>query len=106
MALKIASMKRLWTLTFLGIVIALIGFIVRPPAPRPFDPAFLRLSPLEIARLPLVVRFDQPMGSEHGALIGHLARANPHWKLFERPAESLAAHRFGAGDHAGLPTLG
>ena len=68
MALKIASMKRLWTLTFLGIVIALIGFIVRPPAPRPFDPAFLRLSPLEIARLPLVVRFDQPMGSEHGAL--------------------------------------
>jgi len=29
-------------------------------------------------------------GSEHGALIGHMARANPHWKLFVRPAESLA----------------
>ncbi len=35
---------------------------------RPLDPAFLRLSPLEIAGLPLAVRFDQPMGSEHGAL--------------------------------------
>ncbi len=68
MALKIASMKHFWTLTFLGIVIALIGYIVSSPAPRPFDPAFLRLSPLEIARLPLAVRFDQPMGGEHGAL--------------------------------------
>lgn len=33
-----------------------------------FDPAFLRLSPAEIGRLPLAVRFDAPMGSEHGAL--------------------------------------
>jgi hypothetical protein len=33
-----------------------------------FDPAFLRLSPVEIGRLPLAVRFDAPMGSEHGAL--------------------------------------
>ncbi len=32
----------------------------------------------------------QDDGSEHGSLIGHMARANPHWKLFERPAESLA----------------
>lgn len=37
------------------------------PAP-PFDPAFLRLSPLEIVSLPLAVRFDPPMGSEHAAL--------------------------------------
>ncbi len=29
-------------------------------------------------------------GSEHGVLIGHLARANAHWRLFARPAESLA----------------
>lgn len=29
-------------------------------------------------------------GSEHGTLIGHMARANGHWKLFERAAESLA----------------
>lgn len=35
---------------------------------RPFDPAFIRLTALEIAQLPLATRFDQPMGSEHGAL--------------------------------------
>ncbi|MFO1082085.1 MAG: FMN-binding negative transcriptional regulator [Reyranellaceae bacterium] len=29
-------------------------------------------------------------GPPHGSLIGHLARANPHWKLFARPAPSLA----------------
>lgn len=34
---------------------------------RPLDPAFLRLSPLEIVRLPLAVRFDYPMGTVHGA---------------------------------------
>jgi transcriptional regulator len=32
----------------------------------------------------------QADGSEHGSLIGHMARANDHWKLFDRPAESLA----------------
>lgn len=32
----------------------------------------------------------QEDGSAHGSLIGHMARANPHWKLFARPAESLA----------------
>lgn len=38
-------------------------------APKaPFDPAFLRLSPSEMGRLPLAARFDAPMGSEHGAL--------------------------------------
>ena len=36
--------------------------------PKPLDPAFLRLSPMEVAMLPLAVRFDPPMGSEHGAL--------------------------------------
>lgn len=35
---------------------------------RPLDPAFLRLSPLEVAGLPLAVRFDHPMGSHHAAL--------------------------------------
>ncbi|WP_395745835.1 M23 family metallopeptidase [Prosthecobacter sp.] len=35
---------------------------------KPLDPAFVRLSPLEVATLPLAVRFDMPMGSEHGAL--------------------------------------
>jgi transcriptional regulator len=37
--------------------------------------------------LPLLWQDD---GSAHGSLIGHLARANPHWKLFARDAVSLA----------------
>lgn len=37
------------------------------PKPRPLDPAFQRLSPLETATLPLATRFDMPLGSEHGA---------------------------------------
>lgn len=41
---------------------------LRQRAMSPLDPAFLRLSPLEIAGLPLATRFDQPLGSEHGAL--------------------------------------
>jgi transcriptional regulator len=32
----------------------------------------------------------QDDGSEHGSLIGHMARANAHWKLFARDADSLA----------------
>ncbi|CAN5921155.1 FMN-binding negative transcriptional regulator [soil metagenome] len=32
----------------------------------------------------------QDDGSEHGSLIGHMARANAHWKLFARPLGSLA----------------
>lgn len=34
----------------------------------PFDPALVRLSPVEVASLPLAVRFDHPLGSAHGAL--------------------------------------
>jgi transcriptional regulator len=29
-------------------------------------------------------------GSPHGSLLGHMARANDHWQLFARGAESLA----------------
>lgn len=32
----------------------------------------------------------QDDGSAHGSLIGHMARANPHWQLFTRGPESLA----------------
>ena len=32
----------------------------------------------------------QDDGTPHGTLLGHMARANAHWKLFARPAESLA----------------
>lgn len=35
---------------------------------KPFDAAFVRLSPVEIAALPEAARWDMPMGSEHGAL--------------------------------------
>ncbi len=38
-----------------------------PPA-KPFDAAFVRLSAVEIAALPLATRFESPLGSEHGAL--------------------------------------
>jgi hypothetical protein len=34
----------------------------------PFDAAFLRLTPAEIASLPLAVRFEAPVGSEQAAL--------------------------------------
>lgn len=37
------------------------------PAP-PFDAAFVRLSPMEAAGLPLATRFTAPMGAENGAL--------------------------------------
>jgi len=33
-----------------------------------FDPAMVRLNPIEIATLPEAVRWDMSMGSEHGAL--------------------------------------
>jgi len=36
--------------------------------PRPFDAAFIRLSPQEVAQLPTAVRFDHPLGSQHAAL--------------------------------------
>lgn len=42
-----------------------------PPANEPmpsFEPALVRLRPEEITKLPLAVRWDMPMGSEHGAL--------------------------------------
>jgi len=32
----------------------------------------------------------QDDGSANGSLIGHMARANPHWQLFARGPESLA----------------
>ena len=35
---------------------------------RPFDAAFIRLSPLEIASLPEAVRFDYPLGSQNAAM--------------------------------------
>lgn len=34
----------------------------------PLDPAFLRLTPMEMATLPVAARFDMPLGAENGAL--------------------------------------
>ena len=50
----------------------LLGFCDQsePPATAdtpPLDAAFVRLSPLEAAALPVAVRFDAPMGTEAGA---------------------------------------
>ncbi len=39
-----------------------------PAAAKPFDAAFVRLSPDEMVSLPLAVRFDPPLGGERGAL--------------------------------------
>jgi murein DD-endopeptidase MepM/ murein hydrolase activator NlpD len=36
--------------------------------PVPFDAAYVRLSPVEVAALPLAARFDPPLGGERGAL--------------------------------------
>ncbi len=36
--------------------------------PPPFDAAFLLMRPADVARTPLAVRFDSPLGSEHAAL--------------------------------------
>ena len=36
--------------------------------PKPFDAAFIRLTPREIVTLPWAVRFDQPLGSANAAL--------------------------------------
>jgi hypothetical protein len=57
---------RCWGIAaLLPLVIASCGRREKPP----FDAAFVRLSPVEIASLPLAVRFDPPMGGEQGALV-------------------------------------
>lgn len=64
------------TLAVATVVVVLIWRRVGPlmedlPAaavvPKPLDPAFQRLTPREMAMLPLATRFDMPLGSEHGA---------------------------------------
>ena len=73
-------MRRLLLVTKILVLTALLAVVAvtlcrrlealppRPAQARPLDPAFLRLSPSEIAALPVVVRWDAPLGSEHGAL--------------------------------------
>jgi murein DD-endopeptidase MepM/ murein hydrolase activator NlpD len=73
-------MKHLRLILFLGIC-AMLGIELwqrlggqevkatpRQLSETPFDPAFLRLSPRQVAELPLAERWDMPVGSELGAL--------------------------------------
>lgn len=47
-----------------------------------------------VTHLPLLLEAD---GSPHGKLVGHVARANPHWRLFDRGTPTLAVFH---GPHA------
>lgn len=83
---------------------------------RPFDPAFHRLSPIEVARLPLATRFDVPMGSEHGALTYNAQpfRINRHLGddlngiggLNSDLGDAVYASGFGRVVYAGVPGPG
>lgn len=61
-------------LAWLALVpIILLGFCKQTPAPSnrstaPFDAAFVRIPPLDVAALPLATRVTSPMGNESGAL--------------------------------------
>jgi hypothetical protein len=66
-------MKRLIALSVLAFVLAFAATLLLQlwpelTRPRYVDPAFPRLSPLELASLPIAARFDFPLGSEHGAM--------------------------------------
>ncbi|MCF7785078.1 MAG: M23 family metallopeptidase [Prosthecobacter sp.] len=64
-------MRVLLTLALSAVVIGMIWLRFEASsslALTPLDPAFVRLTPLEVTTLPLATRFDMPMGSEHGAL--------------------------------------
>lgn len=98
-----------------ALLLALVGWLVFRPNP-PFDPAFQRLSPQQIARLPLAARFDAPMGSEHGALTYNAQpfRINRHLGddlngiggLNSDLGDAVYASGFGRVVYAGVPGPG
>lgn len=65
-------LRQLTTLLALAASLALLLLEIRTlqksRTPSRFDPALHRLSAAETFTLPLAVRFDHPLGSEHGAL--------------------------------------
>ncbi|MCC6582027.1 MAG: hypothetical protein IT440_16470, partial [Phycisphaeraceae bacterium] len=66
-------MRLVFTFALAAVAVGVIwqqveGLSAAVATPKRLDPAFVRLSPLETATLPLAVRFDMPLGSEHGAL--------------------------------------
>lgn len=98
-----------------ALLLALVGWFVFRPNP-PFDPAFQRLSPQQIARLPQAARFDAPMGSEHGALTYNAQpfRINRHLGddlngiggLNSDLGDAVYASGFGRVVYAGVPGPG
>jgi hypothetical protein len=82
----------------------------------PFDPAFKRMSPADVARLPLAAHFDAPMGSEHGALTYNAQpfRINRHLGddlngiggLNSDLGDAVYASGFGRVVYAGVPGPG
>ncbi|MBB5032183.1 M23 family metallopeptidase [Prosthecobacter vanneervenii] len=69
--MKLSSpVTRLILLLVLAVMIARVIWprLKQAGASCPLDPAFVRLTPLEVSVLPLATRFDLPMGSAHGAL--------------------------------------
>ncbi|MFZ4765982.1 MAG: murein hydrolase activator EnvC family protein [Roseimicrobium sp.] len=56
-----------WGLSLAWIVL-LHGCSSDEDGPVPLDAAWVRLSPVEVAALPLATQFQAPMGTEHGAL--------------------------------------
>ncbi len=64
------TMRLILTFALIAAVVVSVIWLRRPDSPgrpKPLDPAFVRLTPREVSALPLAVRFDMPMGSEHGA---------------------------------------
>ena len=64
----------------LALIVVILGYaiVVKPPGhgrqhpgtvPEKMDEFFVRLTPEEVARLPIATRFDLPMGGEGGAMV-------------------------------------
>ena len=79
-------MKRLIALGVLAFVLAFAATLLLqlwPELTRPkyVDLAFRRLSPLELASLPVAARFDFPLGSENGAMAYNAQRLTENHHL-------------------------
>jgi len=108
--------RRLFLLLGFLALLAAAGFWLQRPLPPPFDPAFQRMSPVDVVRLPLAARFDAPMGSEHGALTYNAQpfRINRHLGddlngiggLNSDLGDAVYASGFGRVVYAGVPGPG
>ncbi len=72
-------MPRRWIVVSMSTLGVVVGFVAaqvlfscsreKEAGRPPFDAAFVRLTPEEVATLPLASRFQMPMGGEEGALV-------------------------------------